>query len=96
MKEKQVDIVILGGGVAGLWVLNALISEGYSVVLLEKQKLGQGQTICAQGIVHGGFKYVVPGIFLSTEVVYRKEAGFTLVSGIPAENFEEFLDEFPQ
>ena len=38
-----------------------------------------------------GFEYVVPGIFLSTEVVYRKEAGFTLVSGIPAENFEEFF-----
>ena len=38
-----------------------------------------------------GFKYVVPGIFLSTEVKYRKEVGFTLVSGIPAENFEEFF-----
>ncbi|MBS3128692.1 FAD-dependent oxidoreductase [Candidatus Woesearchaeota archaeon] len=61
MTEKEVDIIILGGGVAGLWILNALTAEGYSVVLLEKQKLGQGQTICAQGIVHGGFKYVVPG-----------------------------------
>ena len=38
-----------------------------------------------------GFKYVVPGIFLSAEVEYRKEVGFTLVSGIPAENFEEFF-----
>ena len=38
-----------------------------------------------------GFEYVVPGIFLSTEVSYRKEAGFTLVSRIPAENFEEFF-----
>jgi len=38
-----------------------------------------------------GFKYVVPGVFLSTEVKYRKEVGFTLVSGIPSENFEEFF-----
>src|SRR3990167_1136446 len=38
-----------------------------------------------------GFKYVVPGIFLSTEVKYRKEVGFTLVSGIPVENFEGFF-----
>lgn len=38
-----------------------------------------------------GFKYVVPGIFLSTEIKYKKEVGFTLVSGIPAENFEEFF-----
>src|SRR3989344_4557091 len=28
-----------------------------------------------------GFKYVVPVIFLSTEEKYRKEVGFTLVSG---------------
>src|SRR3989344_4650903 len=38
-----------------------------------------------------GFKYVVPGVFLSTEVKYRKEVGFTLVSGIPSDNFEEFF-----
>jgi len=38
-----------------------------------------------------GFKYVVPGIFLSTEVIHKKEAGFTLVSGIPAEKFGEFF-----
>ena len=38
-----------------------------------------------------GFKYVVQGIFISTEVKYRKEVSFTLVSGIPAKNFEEFF-----
>jgi len=38
-----------------------------------------------------GFKYVVPGIFVSTEVKYRKEVGFTLVSGIPTKNSEEFF-----
>jgi len=38
-----------------------------------------------------GFKYVVPGIFVSTEVRYKNEVGFTLVSGAPAENFEEFF-----
>jgi len=38
-----------------------------------------------------GFEYVVPGIFLSTEVKYKKEVGFTLVSGIPVENFEGFF-----
>lgn len=38
-----------------------------------------------------GFEYVVPGIFVSTEVRYKKEVGFTLINGIPAENFEEFF-----
>src|SRR3972149_7385626 len=31
-----------------------------------------------------GFKYVIPGVFISTEVKYKNEAGFTLISGIPA------------
>src|SRR3990167_3549359 len=37
-----------------------------------------------------GFKYVIPGVFISTEVKYKDEVGFTLISGIPSENFEEF------
>lgn len=61
MKKLDADIVLFGGGVAGLWALDSLTHAGYSTLLLEKQRLGQGQTICAQGIVHGGFKYVVPG-----------------------------------
>ncbi len=55
------DVVIFGGGIAGLWALDTFISQGYSALLLENSTLGNGQTICAQGIVHGGFKYVVPG-----------------------------------
>ena len=38
-----------------------------------------------------GFEYVVSAVFVSAEVSYKKEVGFTLVSGIPAENFEEFF-----
>jgi len=38
-----------------------------------------------------GFKYVVPGLFRSTEIKFGKETGFTLVSGTPAENFEQFF-----
>lgn len=54
-------MIIFGGGIAGLWALDSVIRAGYSAVLLEKESLGKGQTICAQGIIHGGFKYVVPG-----------------------------------
>ena len=37
-----------------------------------------------------GFKYVVPGIFRTAEIKKNKETGFTLVNGIPSENFEDF------
>ena len=59
MKERNVDITIFGGGVAGLWTLNHLVNLGYSTILIEKDKLGKGQTISCQGIVHGGIKYAL-------------------------------------
>ena len=59
------DIVIFGGGVAGLWVLDALRSAGYQAILLEKGSLGGGQTLASQGIIHGGLKYALQGALSS-------------------------------
>ena len=55
----QVDVAILGGGIAGLWLLARLRQAGYSTLLLESQALGAGQTIASQGIIHGGLKYAI-------------------------------------
>jgi glycine/D-amino acid oxidase-like deaminating enzyme len=55
------DIVILGGGIAGLWLLNRLRGAGYSAVLLERTALGHGQSIASQGMIHGGMKYALGG-----------------------------------
>jgi glycine/D-amino acid oxidase-like deaminating enzyme len=61
MTEYQTDLVIIGGGVAGLWLLNRLCSAGYNTVLLEQTALGSGQTIASQGMIHGGMKYALGG-----------------------------------
>ena len=55
------DIVIFGGGIAGLWMLKRLHLAGYQAILLEKDQLGAGQTLASQGIVHGGLKYALSG-----------------------------------
>lgn len=55
------DFIILGGGVAGLWLLNRLRQQGYSALLLEHDKLGSNQSIRSQGIIHGGIKYSLKG-----------------------------------
>lgn len=55
------DIVILGGGIAGLWLLNRLRDSGYSAVLLEARELGGEQSLASQGIIHGGLKYALGG-----------------------------------
>ena len=55
------DIVIFGGGIAGLWLLDRLRIQGYQVILLESSSLGGGQTYASQGIIHGGLKYALGG-----------------------------------
>lgn len=60
-RQVQVDVTIVGGGVAGLWTLSLLRQQGYNAILLEKNSLGGGQTRYAQGIIHGGTKYALTG-----------------------------------
>ncbi|MCX4190755.1 FAD-dependent oxidoreductase [Methylophaga sp. OBS3] len=61
-KHIQADVVIVGAGIAGLWLHNRLNQLGYHALLLEKGKIGQAQTLSAQGIIHGGSKYALNGI----------------------------------
>ena len=66
----SVDVLIMGGGIAGLWTLARLKQAGYKAVLLESESLGAGQTRFAQGIIHGGTKYALTGkLTASSEAV---------------------------
>lgn len=56
------DLVILGGGIAGLWTLNLAVQAGHDAILLERDRLGGGQSIRSQGIIHGGMKYALQGV----------------------------------
>jgi len=61
IKTASADVVIFGGGVAGLWLLNRLRQSGMSAFLFESHTLGGGQTNKSQGIIHGGTKYALQG-----------------------------------
>lgn len=58
----QLDVLVFGGGAAGLWCLDRIRRAGYHAILLESTALGAGQTIQAQGIIHGGGKYALRGV----------------------------------
>ena len=60
-KEVRVDVVIVGGGIAGLWLLTRVRQAGFSAILFESGSLGGGQTHKSQGIIHGGLKYALQG-----------------------------------
>lgn len=71
----QLDVVIFGGGIAGLWALDELTDRGYRAALLEASQLGQGQTTAAQGIVHGGLKYTLQGLMTRSALNIREMPG---------------------
>ena len=58
----RLDVLVFGGGAAGLWCLDHLRRAGYHAILLESDALGCGQTIQSQGIIHGGGKYALRGV----------------------------------
>jgi glycerol-3-phosphate dehydrogenase len=71
----RLDVVIFGGGAAGLWLLDDLSRRGARVLLLEANRLGAGQTISSQGIIHGGLKYTLQGALTPSAVQIREMPG---------------------
>ncbi|UVE17283.1 FAD-dependent oxidoreductase [Pseudomonas sp. LS44] len=55
------DVLIIGGGVAGLWLNARLRQQGFATLLVESASLGGGQSVKSQGIIHGGAKYALHG-----------------------------------
>lgn len=53
----DVDVVIVGGGIQGLWLLADLIDEGYQAILLERRRPGFGQTGHSHVFIHEGHIY---------------------------------------
>lgn len=60
-ETARADIAIVGGGIAGIWLLHLLSQRGYTVVLFEQDALGCAQTLASQGMIHGGLKYALGG-----------------------------------
>lgn len=70
--EISLEAVVFGGGAAGLWLLDTLSRRGIRALLLEAGDLGSGQTIASQGIIHGGLKYTLSGLFTSSAKSIRE------------------------
>jgi len=53
----EVDVVVIGGGIQGLWLLGDLIKAGYNAILLERMQPGFGQTGHSHVFLHQGHIY---------------------------------------
>jgi glycine/D-amino acid oxidase-like deaminating enzyme len=55
LDTPAVDVVVIGGGVQGLVILDTLIAAGYSCALVTEGDLGAGQTLHSHGFLNTGF-----------------------------------------
>jgi len=52
-----INVLLVGGGVQGLLLLNRLVEAGYSTALVTNSDLGAGQTLHSHGILNSGYPY---------------------------------------
>ncbi len=59
MLDKDPDVVVIGGGINGLFTALDLSLRGFKVVLLERSVIGSGASGRMHGLLHSGARYVV-------------------------------------
>ena len=57
LHQVEVDVVVIGGGVAGCWVTKELSHAGYATALVSLEGLGGGQTAHSHVYLHRGHLY---------------------------------------
>jgi glycerol-3-phosphate dehydrogenase len=60
---KEYDVVVVGGGIHGAGVLQAVAAAGYTGLLIEKGALASGTSSRSSKLIHGGLRYLESGQF---------------------------------
>jgi glycerol-3-phosphate dehydrogenase len=71
---KQYDVVIVGGGIHGAGVLQAVAAAGYSALLIERLGLASGTSSRSSKLIHGGLRYLESGQFALVRESLRERA----------------------
>lgn len=69
----QADVVVIGAGIHGVGVAQAVVAAGYSVIVLEKNFPASGTSSKSSKLIHGGLRYLESGqIKLVRECLYER------------------------
>ncbi len=57
------DVVVVGGGIHGVGIAQAVAAAGHSVLVLEQEALAAGSSSRSSKLIHGGLRYLESGQF---------------------------------
>ncbi|MDO9451337.1 MAG: glycerol-3-phosphate dehydrogenase/oxidase [Stagnimonas sp.] len=58
LKNKRFDVLVIGGGIYGVWAAYDAALRGLSVALIEKTDWGSGTSQSSSKLIHGGLRYL--------------------------------------
>ncbi len=61
--SRSWDVVVVGGGIHGVGIAQAVAAAGHSVLVLEQQALAAGSSSRSSKLIHGGLRYLESGQF---------------------------------
>ena len=71
---KEYDVIVVGGGIHGAGVLQAVAAGGYSGLLIERSSLASGTSSRSSKLIHGGLRYLESGQFALVRESLRERA----------------------
>jgi glycerol-3-phosphate dehydrogenase len=71
---KDYDVIVVGGGIHGAGVLQAVAAAGHRALLLEKGALASGTSSRSSKLIHGGLRYLESGQFALVRESLRERA----------------------
>src|SRR2546426_9453850 len=63
MVETPVDVLIIGGGIAGAGIARDAASRGFRTALIDKADFGAGTSSHSSRLIHGGIRSLEQGAF---------------------------------
>lgn len=74
MAEKELDLLVIGGGITGAGIALDASQRGIRVGLLEKSDFGSGTSSRSTKLIHGGLRYLKQGDVKLVQEVGRERA----------------------
>lgn len=72
--SERYDVVVIGGGIHGAGIAQAVAARGATVLLLEQNDIASGTSSKSSKLIHGGLRYLETGQFALVRECLRERA----------------------